>query len=151
MNGFLLYLRRRWQEWAARFLIAGVLFWNLQAAVYFMFRPADFLEPFQLEGIPGRSAIIGYGILFLMWCVPYVFALVHPVKWRISLWEALIMQGIGTTAELILLSSIPTDYVLLRSSITRFALFDGAGVLLLMTALVLSRQREELFGETHQK
>jgi uncharacterized membrane protein len=61
------------------------------------------------------------------------------------------MQGIGTTAELILLSSIPTDYGLLRTSILRFALFDGAGVLLLVIALVLSRQREELFEETHQK
>lgn len=144
-------MRHHWREWAARILIAGVLFWNLQAAVYFMFHPTDLLVPFQLEGIPGRSAIIGYGILFLMWCVPYVFALVHPVKWRTSLWEALIMQGIGTTAELILRSSIPTDYVLLRASITRFALFDGAGVLLLMAALFLTRRRSVLNGEMEQK
>ena len=128
-----------WQVWAARLLIAVVLFWNLQAAFLFMLSPNVFVSAFQLEGVPGRSAVIGYGILFLMWQVPYVFALLHPVKFRFSLWQALIMQVIGTVGESILLSTIPFDYQLLRGSILRFILFDAAGVVILLGGILLVR------------
>ena len=124
--------------WAARILIAIVLFWNLRAAFQFMLRPQQFLLSFQIEGIPGQTAVIGFGILFLMWQVPYAFALLHPVKYKTSLWQALIMQTIGVIAESILLTTIPPDYLLLRSSILRFIIFDGAGVLILIGALFLT-------------
>ena len=127
--------------WIARLLIGGVVFWNLQAAAYFILRPDTLLVSFQLEGVPGQAAIVGYGILFLMWSVPYVFALIRPQKYRISLWEALIMQTIGTAAESILLSTIPLAYVHLRRSILRFLVFDGVGVLLLAMALIISRKQ----------
>lgn len=131
-----------WQVWAARLFILVVLFLNLQAAFLFMLTPDAFVHAFQLEGVPGRAAIAGYGILFLMWQVPYVFALLHPVKFRISLWQALIMQGIGTLGESILLSTIPGEYRLLRSSIQRFILFDATGVLLLLGAVLLVRYQQ---------
>ena len=131
-----------WYVWAARLLIAVVLFWNLQAAFLFMLTPDAFVRAFQLEGVPGRAAIVGYDILFLMWQVPYVFALLHPVKFKVSLWQALIMQVIGTVAESILLSTIPGDYQLLRGSILRFILFDGAGVLILLGAILLVRHQQ---------
>ena len=132
--------------WVARLLLAIVLFWNLQAAVQFMFNPTAFAPSFQLEGIPGRAAVAGYGILFLMWQVPYVFALLHPVRFRISLWSALIMQTIGVIAESILLSTIPAEYQLLRNSIIRFIIFDGAGVLILLGALwVIRCQQHDRF------
>ncbi len=38
------------QIWAARLLIAVVLFWNLQAAFLFMLTPNRFVHAFQLEG-----------------------------------------------------------------------------------------------------
>ena len=128
-----------WYVWAARLLIAVVLFWNLQAAFLFMLTPDAFVRAFQLEGVPGRNAVVGYGILFLMWQVPYVFALLHPARFKVSLWQALIMQVIGTAGESILLSTIPLEYQLLRGSILRFILFDAAGVLLLLGALLLVR------------
>jgi hypothetical protein len=134
-------LNNPWHVWAARLLIAVPLFWNLQAALQFMIRPQVFVPAFQLEGVPGRAAIAGYGILFLMWQVPYVSALLHPVRFKISLWQALIMQTIGVVAESILLSTIPMDYTLLRGSILRFIIFDGAGVLLLVAAILLIRHQ----------
>ncbi|MFU8826619.1 MAG: hypothetical protein ACNA70_03925 [Brevefilum sp.] len=127
--------------WVARLLIAIVLFWNLQAAVQFMFNPAAFAPAFQLQGVPGRAAVAGYGILFLMWQVPYVFALLHPVRFKVSLWSALIMQTIGVIGESILLTTIPAEYPLLRSSIVRFIIFDGAGVPILLTALWVIRHQ----------
>jgi len=137
MNKFFSRMNNPWQVWAARLFIFVVLFLNLQAAILFMFTPDSFVRAFQLEGIPGRAAIVGYGILFLMWQVPYIFALLHPVKFNLSLWQALIMQVIGTVGESILLSTIPGEYQLLRSSIQRFIVFDAAGVLLLMLAILL--------------
>ena len=77
----------------------------------------------------------GYGILFLMWQVPYIFALLHPARFCVSLLQALIMQAIGLIGESILLSTIPANFQLLRGSILRFIIFDGAGVLILLTAV----------------
>lgn len=129
--------------WVARLLVAIVLFWNLQAAVQFMFNPAAFVPSFQLEGVPGRAAVAGFGILFLMWQVPYVLALLHPVRFIISLWTALIMQTIGVVGESLLLSTIPLEYQLLRGSIIRFIIFDGAGALILLAALILVRYQND--------
>jgi hypothetical protein len=73
MHGFFKRENNPVKVWVARLLIAIVLFWNLQAAFKFMRFPAAFAPSFQLDGIPGRAAIAGYGILFLMWQVPYFF------------------------------------------------------------------------------
>lgn len=127
--------------WVARLLVTIVLVWNLQAAFQFMLKPDIFTPSFQLEGVPGRAAVAGFGILFLMWQVPYGFALLHPVKFNISLWTALIMQAIGVVGESLLLSTIPMDYSLLRGSIIRFIIFDAAGVLILLAALILVRHK----------
>lgn len=129
--------------WVARLLVAIVLFWNLQAAIQFLLKPAAFAPAFQLEGVPGRAAVAGFGILFLMWQVPYVLALLHPVRFVISLWTALIMQTIGVIGESLLLFTIPLEYQLLRGSIIRFIIFDGAGALILLVALILVRYQND--------
>lgn len=139
MHTLFAHRNNAWQVWAARLLIAIGLLWNLQAAVQFMLKPAAFAPEFQLEGVPGRAAVVGYGILFLMWQVPYGFALLHPVRFKVSLWSAFIMQTIGVIGESLLLSTIPGEYLLLRGSIVRFIIFDGAGVLILVVALILTR------------
>jgi hypothetical protein len=131
-----------WQVWISRLLIAVVLFWNTQAAFHFMLNPEAFVRSFQLEGVPGRAAIVGYGILFLMWQVPYVFALLHPLRFKISLWQALIMQVIGVIGESILRATIPEEYQLLRGAILRFIAFDAPGILLLLAALIIVRQQK---------
>jgi len=118
-----------------------VLFWNLQCALYFILSPKEFSSSFELSGTPGITAITGFGILFLMWQVPYVFALIHPLRYRISLIEAIIMQFIGVTAESLLLFKTPHDFALLRSSIVRFIVFDGAGVVILLFVYFITRKR----------
>lgn len=126
-----------WQIWVARSLIGIVLFWNLLAAFQFIINPQRYIESFQVEGIPGQTAIIGFGILFLMWQVPYIFAFIHPIRFKNSLWQALIMQTIGVLGESVLLTTIPGSYHILRDSILRFILFDGAGFLILIFALLI--------------
>ena len=117
-----------------RVLIFLVLAMNLQCAFAFIFNPLPFVAPFELSGEPGRAAVIGIGILFVMWQVPYVFALVHPLRNRRSLLESVLMQAIGLVGESLLHRSIPLANAALRGSIFRFIVFDAGGLLLLIVA-----------------
>jgi len=135
---------RRSFFWLSRILIAGVLFLNLQAALLFITAPQDYTAAFEMTGVPGEAAVIGFGILFLMWQVPYFFALVNPSKYMISLYEAIFMQAIGFIAERLLYSHLLPVHSVLRSSILRFIVFDGIGLLLLICArcLLLIKRKE---------
>ena len=61
----------------------------------------------------------------VMWNVPNAVALWHPVRHRISLYEALAMQTIGLVWESIIYLSLPDINILLRGSISRFIIFDA--------------------------
>ncbi|MBA4386033.1 MAG: hypothetical protein C0410_14945 [Anaerolinea sp.] len=121
----------------ARLLIALVTFFNLQCALFFIFRPADYAPGFELTDVPGSAVIQGMGLLFLMWNIPYLFALVNPLKYSISLIEAVSMQTVGVFGETILLLVLKGEHPLIKASVQRFILFDGAGLVLLSIALFL--------------
>ena len=125
--------------WSARVLIGIVTAWNLQAAFIFIFSPSRFVGAYELSGTAGEAAVRGVGVLFLMWNVPYLFALYHPIRYRLALVLSLLMQCIGLIGESYILSTLPVERVILRSSILRFIAFDGAGLLLLVTAYLLTR------------
>ena len=74
-----------------------------------------------------------------MWNVPYVVALVNPIKYRTSLFEAIVMQSIGLVGESFILGTLPSEYWILRSSILRFIIFDGAGLIALIGAARLTK------------
>lgn len=133
-----------------RVLIFLVLAMNLQCALAYIFDPLPYVAPFELSGEPGRAAVVGIGILFVMWQVPYVFALVHPLRHQRSLFEAVIMQAIGLLGESLLLRSIPLTHTALRASILRFIIFDAGGLLLLIVAAALTfRLLKANPGESH--
>lgn len=117
-----------------RVLIGLVLISNLIAAITFMVNPQAYVAGFELAGVPGVVAVVGTGILFLMWQVPYAFALTDPIGRFVSLLEAIIMQTIGLLGESLLYGKIDLTYTTLRSSIARFILFDGLGLVLLIIA-----------------
>ncbi len=80
----------------------------------------------------------GVGLLFLMWNVPYAFALWNPLKNNISLLQAIIMQFLGVIGETVLLFRFSSqDHPLLATSIQRFIYFDSAGLLLILLAMML--------------
>ena len=89
--------------WAARLLIAVVVAWNLECALVFLLNPAVFAPGFELSGVPGEAAVRGFGVLFVMWNIPYLVALWQPRRNRLSLWEALAMQLIGVIGESLIL------------------------------------------------
>jgi len=130
---------RNSKHWITSLLIGLVLLWNLQAALVFIINPYPYIPSFQLEGNSGRVMVQGLGILFLMWNIPYFFACWNPFRYRISLIEANLMQLIGLIGETLLRNSLPPNEVVLRATASRFILFDGAGLLLLLIALWKTR------------
>ena len=119
----------------ARLAIALVVVWNIQCAIAFLFWPDRFTAGFELSGAPGGAAVRGVGLLFLMWNVPYAVALIHPVRHRISLYEATAMQAIGLLGETLILISLPFSNSIIQASLMRFIAFDGAGLVLLLLAI----------------
>lgn len=121
----------------ARLLLALVLVSNLYAALGFYFSPQGFTAAYELVGAPGEAAVAGFGLLFGMWQVPYVVALLNPLKHKLSLLEALVMQALGVIGETFILYRIPVQHLTLRVGITRFILFDLAGLALLALSLLI--------------
>ncbi|MBP7213071.1 MAG: hypothetical protein KBA03_02450 [Anaerolineaceae bacterium] len=127
----------------AQFLIFVVLVINIFCAVDFIVRPDLYKGGYELSGEVGRVVVIGYGILFLMWQVPYFFALAQPVIHRTSLIQAILMQTIGLIGESFLLRSIPIEHEILRGSILRFIIFDAGGLVLLLLAVLVVRKDQQ--------
>jgi len=127
------------RTWTARLLIGIVTAWNLQAALAFIVFPGRFVNAYELSGVAGEAAIRGFGLLFLMWNVPYVFAVRDPVRYQLALTFALLMQFIGLIGESYILFTLSAEHVLLRSSVLRFIIFDGTGLFLLIAAWLLLR------------
>lgn len=125
----------------ARGLIGLVILWNLGVAFVFLLQPEQYTGAYELGGQPGAAALRGIGLLFLMWNVPYLVALWHPVRHRISLYEALAMQTIGLVGETLIYLTLPAIHVALRASILRFIGFDGLGLVLLAVAVWITRKR----------
>ena len=66
------------KKWLVRVLIGIVVFFNLDAAFSFMLQPERYSPGFELIGVPGQAVIQGMGLLFLMWNVPYIVAMLDP-------------------------------------------------------------------------
>jgi hypothetical protein len=135
--------------WIARLLIGIVTIWNLQAAFVFIFFPGRFVQAYELSGIAGEAAIRGFGILFLMWNVPYLFALIDPVRYRLALTLSLLMQLIGLVGETFIYLTLPAGYDILRNSILRFIIFDGIGLILLGLAWMMGINKKYALSSTN--
>ena len=129
--------------WIARLFIGIVTAWNLQAAFIFIFSPGEFVGAYELSGAAGEAAVRGVGVLFLMWNVPYLFALQNPIGYRLALYFALLMQFVGLIGESYILSTLSVEHLILRNSILRFIIFDGAGLLFLVLAYFLVKNKSD--------
>jgi len=119
----------------ARILIGFVFLANIQCAGAFLFYPAAYMHGFGLDSVVGEQMVRAMGLLFVMWNVPYAFALANPIKYRMSLIEAVIMQAIGLIGETSILLVGGPYPSLIENTIKRFILFDGIGLVLLLMAV----------------
>ncbi len=127
--------------WTSRGLIGLVLFANVQCALAFLAAPARYAPAYELAGAVGAAAIQGYAVLFLMWNVPYLIGFANPVRYRVSLLEAVAMQALGVIGESYIWVQLPAQFPTLRASILRFILFDAAGLLALLLAAWITRPK----------
>jgi len=127
--------------WLPRLLIGIVTAWNLQAAAIFIISPQSFVHAYELSGEVGEAAVRGVGVLFLMWNIPYLFAVFDPVRYQLALTFALLMQLTGLIGESYILSTIGAEHGILRASVLRFIAFDGAGLILLFFAWALLKRQ----------
>lgn len=123
-------------------LLVGVVFaWNVQCALAFLFKPAAFAPGFELTGAIGEAVLRSMGVLFLMWNVPYGVALWHPVRHRLAMFEALVMQTVGLVGESWIYATLPAvEHAVARQSLARFMAFDALGLAALVLAAWLSRK-----------
>lgn len=133
------------RKWVVRGFVGIVLFFNLQCAAVFLLQPEKYMGGFELAGVPGRMMVQGMGLLFLMWNVPYIFAVSDPIAKRTSLIEAVIMQAVGVVGESALLGTLPPEHWALRDTALRFIAFDGGGLVLLLIGLWIISNRSGLF------
>jgi len=126
--------------WISRVLIGAVILWNVQCAIAFLAAPGAYAPGFELGGPAGEAMVRGLGVLFLMWNVPYVVALLHPVRHRTSLYEAVAMQTIGLAGESLILWSLGAGHPAVSSTVLRFIAFDGAGLMLLALAVWMTHR-----------
>jgi hypothetical protein len=129
--------------WLIRLLIGLVTAWNLQAAFIFLFSPSQFVRAYELSGLSGEVAIRGFGLLFLMWNIPYLFALADPIRFRLALTLSLLMQLTGLVGETYIYFTLPAGHEMLGSSILRFINFDGAGLILLVIAWMMGKGNKD--------
>jgi len=123
----------------ARILVGVVFVINLQSACVFLVDPAGYASAFEIPGVLGDAVVRGFGVLFLMWNVPYAVTLWHPLRYRIALLMAIVMQTIGLVGESFIYLTLPASHALARASIMRFIVFDGIGLFLLAAAVWLTR------------
>ncbi len=120
--------------WISRWLIGSVIFFNLQAALMLLVWPQAYAGAFGVPGNSGALLVRGIGVLFVMWNIPYLFALADPVLNRVSLVEALLMQTIGLVGEVLMLAFGGAYPQAVNTAVGRFILFDSAGLILLACA-----------------
>jgi hypothetical protein len=136
--------------WIARLMIGIVTVWNLQAAFMFIFSPSGLVQAYELSGVAGGAAVRGTGFLFLMWNVPYLSALQNPIRFKLALYFALLMQFIGLIGESYIFSTLSAEHAVLRNSIFRFIIFDGMGLLFLLASSLLVKNEKETKRETRK-
>lgn len=136
--------RTRIAAWVCRMCFAFVFILNVQCALNYVLFPNDYTAGFQLSGLEGRVAIQGIGVAFLMWNATYPAFIASPERFKALGFIILAQQLIGLIGESAILFSLPATAITIASSITRFIVFDAAGLILMALSfsalLILSRR-----------
>ena len=130
------------REWIARVLVAIVFFINVQCALQFVIWPGAYVGAYQLEGASAEAIVRSFGICFLMWNATYPPVIARPARYRVLFGVMIAQQAIGLFGESLLYTTLGPTLPILASSVMRFIVFDGAGLILLAIAFVLTRTRK---------
>ena len=137
---------------AVRICFCVVFLLNIQCALGFALFPGEYVASYQLEGPAGLAAIRGIGVAFLMWNATYPAFIVAPRRFKVLGWVVIAQQLIGLVGESLILASVASvsGMELLCSSILRFIVFDGAGLVIMgisFAVLLKSRLPKPVSGK----
>ena len=127
--------------WIARMLVALVFAINVQCALQFILWPGAYTAAYQVEGASAEVMVRTVGICFLMWNATYPPVIVRPDRYRVLFGVVIAQQTIGLIGEGLLLASLQPGLEVLAGSIMRFVAFDAGGLVLLVAAFFLTRNR----------
>lgn len=127
--------------WTARVAVGAVFLMNIQCALSFIIWPERFAGGFGLAGVPGQVALRGLGIAFLMWNATYPPVMWDPQRFRTVFGIVIAQSLIGLIGESWLLLSLPAGHPEIAASLTRFIVFDAAGLVLMAAAFAMLRTR----------
>ena len=127
------------RAWIARALVALVFVINVQCALQFVIWPDAYTAAYQLEGASAEAVVRSIGICFLMWNATYPPVIARPGRFRVLFGVVIAQQVIGLVGESLLLLTLGPDLAVLASSVTRFIVFDAAGLVALVVAFALTR------------
>lgn len=119
--------------WLARLAVTTVFALNVSCALLFLLRPQDYAGGFEVGGVVGETIVRSFGILFLMWNVPYLPLLLAP-RQRVLFLVVLVQQALGVIGETWLYLALPAGHAALRATGLRFILFDAGGLILMAAA-----------------
>ena len=133
---------------AVRICFCVVFLINIQYAFSFVIFPETYVSSFQLSGVEGVAAVRGLGVVFLMWNATYPAFIASPGRFVPLGWVIIAQQIIGLLGESFILSSVVSlsGYEVMASSILRFIVFDGTGLVVMAVSFLLylaSRKRDE--------
>lgn len=128
-----------------RVVFAAVFAVNVQCALSFAFAPERFVDGFMLAdaGRVGEVAVAGLGVAFLMWNATYPAFIATPHRFPVLGWVILVQQVIGLIGELCLYATLSAEFDVLRSSLMRFIVFDGAGLVAMAAAFTWYSYKSE--------
>ncbi len=132
--------RRVRVTWLARITIGIVFTINVWCALVFILDPGSYAAGFELDELPGRIIVQGFGILFLMWNATYPPVLLDPVAQRTLFQVILVQQAIGVIGETWLWLTLPSGHPALAATALRFIVFDGIGLIAMGFAFVMLRR-----------
>ncbi len=125
-----------WSVWFARLAVAAVFAINIHAAVSFIARPAGYTAAFEISGSGATTAVQAVGVLFLMWNATFPLVIAGPSRHLALFGVVLVQQAIAVAGDLVLRFGLSGGGERLAVSVGRFAVFDGAGLILMTIAFL---------------
>lgn len=125
--------------WFARIAVGLVFAGNIACALAFILQPDSYAAGFEIMGVPGRTVVQGFGVLFLMWNATYPPVILQPAGQKTLFAVVLVQQAIGVVGEIWLGLTLPAGHAALQDTGLRFLLFDGLGLVLMGAAFMLLR------------
>jgi hypothetical protein len=114
----------------------------MSCAISFIIDPSQGTVGYELSGVGAIAAIRGMGVIMLMWNISYIPLIYRPSRFRCMFVVVIIQQLIAVAGDMYVVLFDASSASMLYDSVTRFLMFDIAGIVLLIISYFLSRKHD---------